>query len=145
MHECSVNMGTPTSIRARFVGRKDMEVSDNEISQIPFGMFELDAAGMVIHYSPASEEKRDAAANKIVGKNFFSDLVAISQVEELKGRFHSFMTNGDSVERFSVSFPYNRESVKVQIVMAHLIERSERGRERFALIRLMPERYAAAT
>jgi photoactive yellow protein len=121
-----------------------MEVSDNEITQIPFGMFELDAAGVVVHYSPASEEKINALSKEIVGKNFFSDLVAISQVEELKDRFHSFMTDGDSVERFSINFPYNQESVKVQIVMAHIIERSENGRERFALIRLMPEKYKAA-
>jgi hypothetical protein len=48
------------------------------------------------------------------------------------------MADGDSVERFSLSFPFNQESVKVQIVMAHLVERTEKGRERFALIRLMP-------
>lgn len=144
MHECSESMGTPTSAVVSFVGRKDMEVSDNEISQIPFGMFELDAAGMVIHYSPASEEKTDAPTNKIVGKNFFDDLVSIAQVEELKGRFLNFMADGSSVERFSLSFPFNRESVKVQIVMAHLIEKTEKGHERFALIRLMPDKYATA-
>lgn len=144
MRECSANMVMPTSMRAGFAGRKDIEVSDNKISQIPFGMFELDAAGVVVHYSPASDEKKDASANRIVGKNFFNDLIAISQVEELKGRFHTFMADGDSVERFSISFPYNQESIKVQIVMAHLIEKTERGRERFALIRLMPERYETA-
>ena len=112
-----------------------------EHSQIPFGMFELDAAGVVVHYSPVMEEKQAASARGIVGKNFFDDLVFIEHVEELKRRFLSFMAHGDSVERFTVSFPYNQSSIKVQIVMAHLIERSERGRERFALIRLMPERY----
>jgi photoactive yellow protein len=144
MHECSANTVTHTNATTCFGGRKEIEVSDNEVLQIPFGMFELDAAGTVIHYSPALEEKADAPARGIVGKNFFTDLVAISQVEELKGRFHNFMADGDSVERFSLNFPYNQESVKVQIVMAHIIEKSEKGRERFALIRLMPERYRTA-
>src|SRR5215210_5453196 len=121
MRECSANTATPTSVRVSFIGRKDMAVSDNDTSQIPFGMYELDAAGIVIHYSPAAETKRDALAGKIVGKNFFDDLVAIAQVEELKGRFLAFMADGDSVERFSLSFPLNQESVKVQIVMAHII------------------------
>jgi hypothetical protein len=58
-----------------------MEVSDKEITTIPFGMFELNAAGVVVHYSPASEEERNALQNNIVGRNFFGDLVAISQVE----------------------------------------------------------------
>jgi photoactive yellow protein len=144
MPECSASMVTHTSVRARFVGRKGMAVSDNNFLRIPFGMFELDATGVVIHYSPASEEKRDGLVNAMVGKNFFDHLISIAQVEELKRRFLTFMADGDSVERFSLSFPFNHESVKVQIVMAHLIERTERGRERFALIRLMPEKYATA-
>lgn len=118
-------------------------MSDN--AQIPFGMFELDAAGTVLHYSPAAEDKRDALANAIVGRNFFGELSSIAQIEELKGRFLRFMTDGDSVERFTISFPHNHSSVKVQIVMACLTEKSEGGRERFALIRLMPESQPTAT
>ena len=133
MRECSASMVTPTSARARYVGRKGIEVRDNDTSQIPFGMFELDAAGVVVHYSPASEENRGAIINGVVGKNFFDDLFTIAQVRELKGRFLRFMADGNSVERFSLSFPFYQESLKVQIVMAHLIEKTETGRERFAL------------
>jgi photoactive yellow protein len=140
---CWANTVTQRSARMRFAGRKVMEVNDKETSQIPFGMFELDAAGTVLHYSPASEDKR-VGSDSLIGKNFFGDLISIAQMEELKGRFLSFMADGDSVERFTISFPYKQESVKVQIVMAHLTEKSERGRERFAIIRLMPERYAPA-
>jgi photoactive yellow protein len=144
MRECSESMVTHTSARAGFIGRKDMGVKDNHTSQIPFGMFELDAAGVVIHYSPAAEEKRDASIKGIIGRNFFDELISIRQVEELKGRFHTFMADGNSVERFSLSFLFNQESIKVQIVMAHLIERTEKGSERFALIRLMPDKYVTA-
>jgi photoactive yellow protein len=122
-----------------------MEVNDKEISIIPFGMFELNAAGTVVHYSPATEERRDAQSNKVLGQNFFDDLFPTLQVAEMKSRFHRFMADGTSVERFTVSFPYNHESIKVQIVMAHLSEKTERGHERFALIRLMPDIYAPAS
>jgi photoactive yellow protein len=108
-------------------------------------MFELDATGKVVHYSAASEEKKDTPANNILGRNFFDELISISQVEELKSRFLRFMADGTSVERFTISFPYNQESIKVQIVMAHLSEKTEKGRERFALVRLMPEAYATAS
>jgi photoactive yellow protein len=122
-----------------------MEVSDKEISIIPFGMFELNAMGTVVHYSPATEERKDTLAGKVLGQNFFDDLLPTTQVDEMKSRFHRFMADGTSVERFTVSFPYNRESIKVQIVMAHLSEKTERGHERFALIRLMPEVHAPAS
>lgn len=125
---------------------KNLKVNDNEMTAIPFGMFELDAAGTVVHYSAASEEKKDTLANNIMGRNFFNDLIAISQIEELKSRFLKFMANeGSSVERFTVSFPYEQKSIKVQIVMAHLSEKTEKGRERFALVRLMPETFAPAS
>ena len=120
-------------------------MSDNENAIIPFGMFELNAAGVVVHYSPASEAERNALQNKIVGRNFFDELVAIAQVEELKNRFLKFMADGASVERFTVSFPYHQSNVKVQIVMAHVSEKSENGRERFALLRVMPETYSSAS
>jgi photoactive yellow protein len=146
MRACSANTATHMSVRAGFDGREDIQVSDNEITRtIPFGMFELDAAGTVVHYSAASEEKKETLANSILGRNFFDELISISQVEELKSRFLKFMANGTSVERFTISFPYNQETIKVQVVMAHLSEKTEKGRERFALIRLMPEAYATAS
>src|SRR5215210_4832228 len=103
MRACSASMVTRMSAKARFAGRKGMGVSDNEVTPIPFGMFELNAAGMVVHYSPASEKDRDALAKNIVGRNFFDELVAVSQVGELKSRFLNFMADGISVERFTVS------------------------------------------
>jgi photoactive yellow protein len=102
-------------------------------------MFELDAAGTVIHYSPATEERKEMVPENILGRNFFDRFASILEVEELKRRFLRFMTNGTSFERFTISFPYNQESIKVQIVMAHVSEKSENGRERFALLRVMPE------
>ena len=144
MRACSASMVTCMNAKALFAGRKGMEVSDNEITTIPFGMFELNAAGVVVHYSPASEKDKNAPQHKIVGRNFFDELVAISQVGELKSRFLNFMADGASVARFTVSFPYHQGNVKVQIVMAHVSEKSENGRERFALLRVMPETSAPA-
>jgi photoactive yellow protein len=120
-------------------------VNDNENLTIPFGLFELDAAGTVIYYSPSTEEHRDALRVEMIGRNFFSRLASISEVEELKSRFLRFMASGTSFERFTVSFPYKQESVKVQIVMAHVSEKTEQGRERFALLRVMPETHPIAS
>jgi photoactive yellow protein len=119
-----------------------MEVSDNETSIIPFGMFELNAEGTIVHYSPATEGRSQTLSRGVVGRNFFNDFFRTSQVEDFKSRFHNFMADGTSVERFTLSFPYNREGIKIQVVMAHLSEKTERGHERFALIRLMPDAYA---
>ena len=49
------------------------------------------------------------------------------------------MADGASVERFTISFPYHQSNVKVQIVVAHLREKSVNGRDHFALLRVLPE------
>jgi photoactive yellow protein len=145
MRACWASTVIRTSAKRRFTGLEDMEVSDNEDAIIPFGMFELNATGTIIHYSPANEERRQELAGKVVGRNFFDDFFYTSQVENLKSRFHAFMAHGTSVDRFTTTFPYHQESVKIQVVMAHLSEKTENGRERFALIRLMPEAHASAS
>jgi photoactive yellow protein len=132
--------------KARSAGpAEDITVNDKEIPIIPFGMFELNAAGVVVHYSPASEKDSKRLNHHIVGQNFFDQLVFISQVEDVKNRFLNFMANGASVERFAVSFPYHQSNVKVQIVMAHVREKSENGREHFALLRVLPETHSPAS
>ena len=120
-------------------GLEAMEASDRAEASIPFGLFELDSMGTVTYYSPQKSEKMNAQKENIVGRNFFDDLIAVAEASELKSRFHTFMAEGNSVERFTVNFPFIETSIKVQIVMAHVTEQSENGRKQFALIRLTPE------
>jgi photoactive yellow protein len=126
-------------VRTDCGGPEELEVSNKESSTLPFGLFELDATGTVVHYSPPTEEKTNASSINVVGRNFFDDVIQEAQVKDLKLRFLNFMLDGNSVERFSLNFLFRQSNIKVQIVMAHLTERSENRRERFALIRLMPD------
>lgn len=106
---------------------------------IPFGLIELDGEGTVVHYSPAREPKREAEARSIVGRNFFDEVVPVSPVKEFKTRFLRFMAIGDSVQRFTIRFPFEHQDVRVQIMLARITERTETGRERLALVQLKPD------
>ncbi|HVF51687.1 MAG TPA: hypothetical protein VNA19_16500 [Pyrinomonadaceae bacterium] len=112
---------------------------------IPFGLLELDAAGNVINYSPAKEQNPTIEKGDIVGRNFFKDVVPVTEVGEFKSRFLAFMAYGDSVQRFTIRFPFERETIKVQIILARMSERSDLGHERLALVRLMPDAAHGAT
>ena len=105
---------------------------------IPYGLFELDEAGTVVHYSPPTEKSNGSQEN-VLGRNFFREIAPVPELHALKSRFLSFMAFGDSVERFSVSFAHGQKVVKIQIALARVTERSEVGSKRFALVRLMPE------
>jgi photoactive yellow protein len=111
---------------------------------IPFGLLELDGQGTVVHFSPAREtEAGNGAHDQVVGKNFFDDVMPVLPVKEFKDRFLRFMSIGESVQRFTIKFPFEQQDVRVQIMLARITERSERTSERLALVRLMPENFAA--
>lgn len=132
-------MGIRTNLIETSDGPEAMEANDKEASSIPFGLFELDSAGTVIHYSPRKSDEVNIQKENVIGRNFFDELLTLTEASSLKNRFHTFMAEGNSVERFTVNFPFMRGSIKVQIVMAHVTEQSENGRKQFALIRLTPD------
>jgi photoactive yellow protein len=106
---------------------------------LPFGLFELDAAGTVIRYSPTSEKEQTFEAKDIWGRNFFTDIAPVEQVVGFRLRFNSFMVSGQAVERFTTTFRHADQNIKVQIMLAHITEKSDDGRKRLALVRIMPE------
>lgn len=110
-------------------------------SDFPFGLMELDAAGTVVRYSPAFENRpADHPTREVVGHNFFEEVAPVGEVLGLKGRFLAFMAFGDSVQRFNVRFPYEDFVIEGQIMLARLADGAGTGGgERLALVRLMPD------
>jgi methyl-accepting chemotaxis protein len=106
----------------------------------PFGLLELDARGIVVRYSPAIEQDAPVREQDILGRNFFTEVAPCEQVSEVKSRFLAFMAFGDAVQKFSITLPVEQQSIKIQIMLARVTERLEQGRERLALVRIMPER-----
>jgi hypothetical protein len=113
-------------------------VSDNGSHAIPFGLFELDATGTVVYYDPQTGEKKNDSINNVVGRCFFDELIPATLVEDLRNRFLQFMSECNSVERFSLDFPHMQSSIKVDIMMTRLTERSGNEHKEFAIVRLMP-------
>jgi photoactive yellow protein len=133
-------MGLPATYERTSPGDRETALAQNSAPFIlPFGLFELDPAGTVIRYSPASETAPTVAAQDIWGRNFFTEIAPFEQVVGFRLRFHSFMESGQAVERFTTTFAHEQQNIKVQIMLAHITERSDRGRKRLALVRIMPE------
>jgi photoactive yellow protein len=107
--------------------------------RLPFGLLELDTSGAVIRYSPASEQNSDVKAHDVLGRHFFTEVVPNDQVKDFQARFHLFMAQGQTVDRFSTVFDSEEGQVKVQILLARISEKTEQGSKRLALVRIMPE------
>lgn len=107
-------------------------------AKLPFGLLELDAAGEVIRYSPASEQRPDVQAKDILGRQFFKEVVSDKKVKDFEPRFQLFMKQGQTVDRFSASFPSEAGEIKVQFLLARLDRKGSKGSEHLALVRIMP-------
>ena len=133
-------MGLPATYERTSHGDRETAPAQNSSPFIlPFGLFELNAEGTVIRYSPASETAPAFEARDIWGRNFFTEIAPVEQVVGFRLRFHSFMANGQAVERFTTTFAHGEQNIKVQIMLAHITEKSDEGRKRLALVRIMPE------
>jgi photoactive yellow protein len=115
-----------------------MNTQHAEQTKLPFGLLELDAAGEVIRYSPASEQRSDVQAQDILGRQFFKEVVRDKKVKDFEPRFRLFMRQGQTVDRFSASFPSEAGEIKVQFLLARLDGKGREGGDHLALVRIMP-------
>jgi photoactive yellow protein len=118
---------------------KGSSMQDSHSPTIPFGLFELDPEGLVVRYSSPAEKNPSVLAKDVIGRNFFTEIVPVEQVIDFRDRFYRFMLSGQSVDKFTARFVYQQQNIKVQIMMAHITEKSEDVRQRLALVRIMPE------
>lgn len=115
-----------------------MNTQHTEQTKLPFGLLELDAAGEVIRYSPASEQRSDVQAKDVLGRQFFKEVVRDKKVKDFEPRFQLFMRQGQTIDRFSASFPSEAGEIKVQFLLARLDAKGSEGGEHLALVRIMP-------
>jgi hypothetical protein len=104
---------------------------------------ELDATGLVMRYAPAFEQNPKVKADDVLGHNFFTEVVPAAQIKDCQARFHLFMKQGQTVDKFTTTFPSDQGSVKVQILLARILEKTKGGVECLALVRIMPEEVSA--
>ena len=111
-----------------------------EASDFPFGLLELDGAGTVVRFTPASGGGAAAGQpREVVGHNLFEDIAPVEELRPLKARFLAFMAFGDSDQRLNVTFPYRGFIVAAHILLTRLADRADLGGTRLALVRLMPD------
>jgi photoactive yellow protein len=108
-------------------------------TELPFGLLELDAAGTVLRYAPALEQSPKAKADHLLGHNFFTEVLPSPEIKDCHARFRLFMEQSQITDKFSTTFLSEQGPVKVQIMLARILEKSAQGVERLALVRIMPE------
>lgn len=90
-------------------------MSDEEIDQLAFGLVELDKDGTVLRYNAAEADLSGRTADKVIGRNFFSDVAPCTGTEEFEGRFRAAMAEGAVDLRFIYVFDNDMAPTQVSV------------------------------
>jgi photoactive yellow protein len=88
----------------------------DEIDALPFGLIGVDAAGTIEQYNAYESKLSRLAKERVIGRNFFTDVAPCTAVKEFQGRFDRFAAEpGEGAESFDFEFrfPFGRQFVNV--------------------------------
>lgn len=92
-------MNTPAAM-------KDLEsidrMSEGELDELPFGAIRLDPAGKVLSYNQTEANLTGRKKERVIGRNFFTDVAPCTNVQAFAGRFREGVAKKD----MHVIFPY---------------------------------------
>jgi photoactive yellow protein len=80
------------------IGRMD----PTELDELPFGAIELDADGKILTYNRKESEISGRNREKVLGRNFFTEIAPCTNVQQFAGRFRE----GIAAKNLNAVFPY---------------------------------------
>lgn len=94
---------------------------------LPFGLWEMDAAGTVLHYEPPRGEPPPFHPPEVIGKNFFGDVMPAARVEELRERLAGFASGHAPAQSLDLTLPGAEGGVRARILLGRLHDRFAAG------------------
>jgi len=109
-------------------------LSPDELDQLPYGLICLDAKGRVVHYNDTESRLARLPKERVIGKNFFTDVAPCTRVREFEGEFYELVrdTSKIRVRTFDFVFRFRHSEQHVTIV---LTPARQRGLYNMALLR----------
>lgn len=92
-------------------------VSEAELDALPFGAIKLDPAGTVLAYNRAEAAFSERDPERVIGRNFFSDIAPCTDVKEFRERYRAGVAKGELHEKFHFVFDLARGRVEVVITL----------------------------
>jgi photoactive yellow protein len=110
------------------------DLSESEIDGLPFGLIAVDRGGTIEQYNAYESKLSRLSKERVIGRNFFTDVAPCTAVREFQGRFDRFASEpGDGAESFDFvfAFAFGRQVVNITFL------RSAKNRQ----IKILVNRY----
>jgi photoactive yellow protein len=94
---------------------KRLQVAD--LDALPYGVIVVDSQGIIRAYNLAESKAVGIPRERVMGRNFFTDVAPCTHVKRFYGRFQEFVAlKQTSVEPFEFVFPFPAGAQRVTIL-----------------------------
>ena len=95
------------------------KMSREQLDELPYGVIELEADGTLVSYNTGESEISGRKPEKVIGKNFFTEVAPCTDVREFHGRFLDLIEHRAVNHEFEFVFPFPEKQVAVNITMLY--------------------------
>ena len=103
------------------IGRAEIERIENygedQLDQLPFGAIRLDRDGNILSFNRAEVEITGRKKERVVGRNFFTEVAPCTNVQEFAGRFRAGVKAGKLHTVFPYVFDFEMEPRQVWVTL----------------------------
>lgn len=91
-------------------------LSQAQIDALPFGLIGVDADGRIEQYNAFESNLSRLPKERVIGRNFFTDVAPCTAVKDFQGRFEAFVASGaEKAESFDFIFRFSFGQQRVSI------------------------------
>jgi photoactive yellow protein len=109
-------------------------MTPDQLDGLPFGVVTLDSNGRVIGYNDTESRLAGLPKDRVIGRNFFTEVAPCTRVREFEGRFRDFAEGRSrlALETFEFVFHFRHGAQRVVILISPA---RHRGRFHVSMIR----------
>ena len=113
-----------------------MEEESESRQDEPFGLWELDASGAVLHYEPEAGESSTFRPAEVIGTNFFGGVIPAGQAREFEAHFKGFVSGPAPAHSFAFIMRFGQHSLRTRVLMGRVHERLDPGSAESILVHI---------
>jgi photoactive yellow protein len=103
------------------VGRAEIErierFGEQELDKLPIGAIRLDKDGKILTYNQTEADLAGRRKEKVLGKNFFTEVAPCTNVQDFAGKFREGVQKGSLHTVFPYVFDYEMEPRHVWVTL----------------------------
>ena len=93
------------------------KMSEADLDALPFGAIQLDGDGKVLKYNQTESDLTGRKKEKVIGRNFFTEVAPCTNVQGFAGRFRDGFARRDMHEIFPYRFDFQMAQREVTVTL----------------------------